>query len=222
MTVPSFERASFNPHTMNGMDVDLCDLLQSLSLASQSTRRKVSSRSSPTPEVTRNTDPPGERKSPTTLPKGYPTNRRCTFRTRTCQTIHRYVRTTNKLLSHANERSVPQSDTTSESSQSSSQPTQSRNDSSIHKETYGCAYLKILQGQIALDGYPTTGGDYLEAIFTHREIFTSFPPSHQDCARAFSDMAFTLERRAWRADRDADTEAVAAFRHEAWMIAAWQ
>jgi hypothetical protein len=37
---------------------------------------------------------------------------------------------------------------------------------------------------------------------------------------SFSDIAYSLEKRAWRADRDADTEAVTAFRHEAWMIAA--
>ncbi|KAG7086483.1 hypothetical protein E1B28_002433 [Marasmius oreades] len=112
------------------------------------------------------------------------------------------------------------SDTTSEYSNQSKPPTQSRNDKSTN-ETYGCTYLKVLQEQIAIEGYPTTGGDYLEAIFTHRELFTSYRGSHQDCARAFSDIAFSLERRAWRADRDADSEAVAAFRHEAWMIAAW-
>ncbi|KAF5355571.1 hypothetical protein D9758_006345 [Tetrapyrgos nigripes] len=82
---------------------------------------------------------------------------------------------------------------------------------------YGCAYLQAIQSQ--MDAYQTTGGDYLEAIFTHREILCSFPPAHRECARAFTDIAFALERRAWRADREADTEAVVAFRHEAWMIA---
>ncbi|KAF9262576.1 hypothetical protein L218DRAFT_945127 [Marasmius fiardii PR-910] len=116
------------------------------------------------------------------------------------------------------------SDTTSEysnPSNPSNSPTQPRNDNSTSKETYGCSYLKVLQEQIVIDGYPTTGGDYLEAIFTHREMFASYPGSHRDCPRAFSDIAFLLERRAWRADRDADTEAVVAFRQEAWMIAAW-
>lgn len=71
-----------------------------------------------------------------------------------------------------------------------------------------------------MDSYPTTGGEYLEAIFTHREILSSYPMAHHECARGFSDIAYTLEQRAWRADREADTEAVAAFRHEAWSIAA--
>ncbi|ESK97345.1 hypothetical protein Moror_17776 [Moniliophthora roreri MCA 2997] len=102
-----------------------------------------------------------------------------------------------------------QSDTASECSSSNTH---------LRSETYGCAYLKALQAQ--LDCYPTTGGEYLEAIFTHREILFAYPSSHQECARAFSDIAFQLEHRAWRADRDADTEAVMAFRHEAWMIAA--
>ncbi|KAK0494851.1 hypothetical protein EDD18DRAFT_286058 [Armillaria luteobubalina] len=81
----------------------------------------------------------------------------------------------------------------------------------------GCAYLQALRAQ--LDSYPTTGGEYLEAIFTHREILSSYPGAHQLCAQGFSDLAYALEQRAWRADREADTEAVVAFRHEAWMIA---
>ncbi|KAF5393486.1 hypothetical protein D9757_000498 [Collybiopsis confluens] len=89
---------------------------------------------------------------------------------------------------------------------------------STRSEHYGCAYLRTIQAQ--LESYPTTGGEYLEAIFTHREIFFSYPEAHIDCARGFSDIAHMLEHRAWRADREADTEAVAAFRHEAWTIAA--
>ncbi|KAJ3016967.1 hypothetical protein NUW54_g695 [Trametes sanguinea] len=30
--------------------------------------------------------------------------------------------------------------------------------------------------------YATTGGDYLEAIFTHREAFYAYPPGHRGCA----------------------------------------
>ncbi|KAL0571797.1 hypothetical protein V5O48_010171 [Marasmius crinis-equi] len=180
--VSPFDRAPYNVNTFNAMDTDLCDLLRSLSLASEAARRKEEC-GDVTPRVSH---------QPT-------------------------LDVQDEVMSDDS-----QSDTTSESSNPSNQPTQSRNDSSTHNEIYGCAYLKILQGQIALDGYSTTGGDYLEAIFTHREIFTSFPPSHTECARAFSDIAFSLERRAWRADRDADTEAVAAFRHESWMIAAYQ
>ncbi|KAF9061814.1 hypothetical protein BDP27DRAFT_1337616 [Rhodocollybia butyracea] len=89
---------------------------------------------------------------------------------------------------------------------------------STRRERYGCAYLQAIQAQ--LDSYSTTGGEYLEAIFTHREIFSSYPSAHPDCARAFGDIAYKLEQRAWRADREADTEAVVAFRHEAWSIAA--
>ncbi|KAG5637729.1 hypothetical protein H0H81_003439 [Sphagnurus paluster] len=83
--------------------------------------------------------------------------------------------------------------------------------------SYGCGYLQALQEQ--LDNYSTTSGEYLEAIFTHREILAAFPAAHRECARGFSDMAGMLEHRAWRADREADAEAVAAFRHEAWSIA---
>ncbi|KAJ4483534.1 hypothetical protein J3R30DRAFT_3402212 [Lentinula aciculospora] len=89
---------------------------------------------------------------------------------------------------------------------------------STRSESYGCAYLQAIKAQ--LDTYTTTGGEYLEAIFTHREILSSYPKAHQECARGFSDIAYMLEQRAWRADRDADVEAVTAFRHEAWSIAA--
>lgn len=85
------------------------------------------------------------------------------------------------------------------------------------EEVYGCAYLQMIREQ--LNNYPTTGGEYLDAIFTHREILCAYPVAHRNCARAFSDLAYSIEQRAWRADRDADTEAVTAFRHEAWMIA---
>ncbi|KAH9174961.1 hypothetical protein EDB89DRAFT_2067116 [Lactarius sanguifluus] len=53
------------------------------------------------------------------------------------------------------------------------------------------------------------------------QAFAARPASHTGCSAAFSALARSLELRAWRADRDADTEAVAAFRHEAWMVAAW-
>ena len=85
-------------------------------------------------------------------------------------------------------------------------------------EDYGCAYLQSVKSQ--LDLFATTGGGYLEAIFTHREIFAAYPAGHIQCSRALSDIACALERRAWRADREADTEAAAAFRHEAWAVAA--
>lgn len=83
----------------------------------------------------------------------------------------------------------------------------------------GCAYLRAIRHQLEWGAYPTTGGDYLDSIFTHREVLFSQPAAHRDCARAFSDLAGMLETRAWRSDRDADLEAVAAFRHEAWVVA---
>ena len=84
---------------------------------------------------------------------------------------------------------------------------------------YGCAYLQAIQQQLHEQGFPTTCGEYLDTIFTHREILFSYPAMHVHCARALSDLAYTMEKRAWRADREADSEAVAAFRHEAWVIA---
>ncbi|KAF8806551.1 hypothetical protein BYT27DRAFT_7102218, partial [Phlegmacium glaucopus] len=83
----------------------------------------------------------------------------------------------------------------------------------------GCAYLQSIRSQ--LEEYPTTGGEYLDAIFTHREILHSYPAVHRDCARGFSDLAYLLEKRAWRSDREADTEAVTAFRYEAWVTASF-
>ena len=83
----------------------------------------------------------------------------------------------------------------------------------------GCALVQAIRGQICAGGYPTTGGEYLETIFTHREAFYAYPEGHKTCAIGFTDLATDLERRGMRADRDADAEAAAAFRHEAWIIA---
>jgi len=91
--------------------------------------------------------------------------------------------------------------------------------SNSEEEPVGCALLQHVQASIDLY-YPTTGGDYLDTIFIHRSLFAAFPQVHRSCARCFSDIAYLLEKRAWRADRDADTEAIVAFRHEAWTIAA--
>ncbi|KAJ7270025.1 hypothetical protein B0H12DRAFT_1094097 [Mycena haematopus] len=83
----------------------------------------------------------------------------------------------------------------------------------------GCAYLQAIQCQLESEGFPTTGGEYIESIFTHRQIFFAFPGGHSCCARAFSDLACSLQRRDWRADREADMEAVTAFNYEAQFIA---
>ncbi|TFK23168.1 hypothetical protein FA15DRAFT_705725 [Coprinopsis marcescibilis] len=82
---------------------------------------------------------------------------------------------------------------------------------------YGCAYLQAIRSQI--EEFQTTSGEYVETIFTHREMFYAHPSAHRDCARGFSDIAYILEKRAWRADRESDMEAVSTFRHEAWMVA---
>ncbi|KAJ6593460.1 hypothetical protein B0H19DRAFT_21535 [Mycena capillaripes] len=83
----------------------------------------------------------------------------------------------------------------------------------------GCAYLQAVQFQLDTENFPTTGGEYIESIFTHRQIFFAFPGGHRCCARAFSDLACSLQRREWRADRDADMEAATAFHYEAQFIA---
>jgi len=91
--------------------------------------------------------------------------------------------------------------------------------SNSDEDSLGCALLQHVQATLN-DHYPTSGGDYLDTIFIHRSLFAAFPQVHRSCARCFSDIAYSMEKRAWRADRDADTEAVIAFRNEAWMIAA--
>ncbi|KAF8178657.1 hypothetical protein K438DRAFT_1270622 [Mycena galopus ATCC 62051] len=83
----------------------------------------------------------------------------------------------------------------------------------------GCAYLQTIQSQLDSEKFPTTGGEYIESIFAHRQIFFAFPGGHRCCARAFSDLACSLQRRKWRADREDDTEAVIAFNCEAQFIA---
>jgi hypothetical protein len=84
----------------------------------------------------------------------------------------------------------------------------------------GCAYLQAIRSSLDTDSYRTTSAEYLETIFTHREVFASYPRGHADCARGFEELAGVLERRGWRADRDKDGEAAAAFRHEARTLAA--
>ncbi|KAI9062437.1 hypothetical protein FKP32DRAFT_1593592 [Trametes sanguinea] len=117
-------------------------------------------------------------------------------------------------------------DSTYQPNPSKSQPTSSCSaDVPQPPPPCGCAYLQALHGQIHAGSYATTGGDYLEAIFTHREAFYAYPPGHRGCAVGFSDLARDLEMRelswgkAWRADWEGDSEAAAAFRHEAWVIA---
>ncbi|KAJ7686539.1 hypothetical protein B0H17DRAFT_714067 [Mycena rosella] len=84
-------------------------------------------------------------------------------------------------------------------------------------EPQGCALLQSIHSR--LESFGTTGGEYIECIFAHRQIFFAFPGGHRCCARAFSDLACELQRREWRADREADLEAASAFCYEAEFIA---
>ncbi|EPQ55161.1 hypothetical protein GLOTRDRAFT_129453 [Gloeophyllum trabeum ATCC 11539] len=100
------------------------------------------------------------------------------------------------------------------------QPVQTLSKPAVEEEHFGCGLLQAAQAQV--DSCQTTGpssGEYLDIIFTHRELLFTFPQAHKCCARAFTDLARAFETRGWRADRDGDPEAVAAFRNEAWMIA---
>ncbi len=87
----------------------------------------------------------------------------------------------------------------------------------------GCAYLQAILGQIRSGVYSTTTGDYLETIFTHREALYAFPQGHRECAVGFSELAGHLARRerqvGYRPDWEGDSDAVNAFRNEAWVIA---
>ncbi|KAF8176533.1 hypothetical protein BJ912DRAFT_698013 [Pholiota molesta] len=101
------------------------------------------------------------------------------------------------------------SDAESESStsSSSSEPRKPAVPSKADEERlYGCVYLQTIQAQLQAQGYPTTGGEYLDTIFTHREILFSYPSAHLECARALSDLAYhwrrgrgeQIERRIWK------------------------
>jgi hypothetical protein len=72
--------------------------------------------------------------------------------------------------------------------------------------SYSCAYLQAIR-TTQLEDCPTTGGEYLDFVLTHREILHSCPAVHHDCAQGFSDLACLLEKRPGRSDRDADIEA---------------
>ena len=83
----------------------------------------------------------------------------------------------------------------------------------------GCGLLQYIRSQISSDQYSTTGGDYLETVFIHRDLYRAYPQGHQECIIVFNDLARVLEQRAWRADRESDAEAAAAFKQEAWLMA---
>ncbi|KAG6332432.1 hypothetical protein ID866_6660 [Astraeus odoratus] len=65
--------------------------------------------------------------------------------------------------------------------------------------------------------FQTTNGAYLDTILTHRSLLAAFPPGHRGCAVALQEIARAVELRAWQADRDSDAEAVAALRQEAYL-----
>ena len=86
-----------------------------------------------------------------------------------------------------------------------------------HVEPFGCPLLLSINYHI--ETYPTTGGAYLDTIFTHRALLHASPREHGGCSRAFSDLSRKIDDREWRADRESDQEAVAAFLYEAMMVA---
>ncbi|KIJ65948.1 hypothetical protein HYDPIDRAFT_27161 [Hydnomerulius pinastri MD-312] len=73
----------------------------------------------------------------------------------------------------------------------------------------------------AASAFQTTNGAYLDTILTHRSLLGAFPPAHKGCAATLQEIARALELRAWQADRDSDAEAVAAFRQESFLTASW-
>ena len=85
-----------------------------------------------------------------------------------------------------------------------------------HAEPFGCPLLLSIHYHI--EAYPTTGGAYLDTIFTHRALLHASPREHEGCARALSDLAKKIDDREWRADRDSDQEAVIAFLLEAMTV----
>lgn len=120
-----------------------------------------------------------------------------------------------KDLSHHNFQSDASVSSTSSAGKPSSSPTLPE----------PCALLQNIIGLYdpaeELENFPTTCGEYLELLFTHRELFSACPHAHTGCPAGLTQLAHALELRAWRADRECDSEAVAAFRHESWQVAAW-
>jgi hypothetical protein len=110
---------------------------------------------------------------------------------------------------HLNQSNCPSQSDTSESS------TSTNDEPSPH----GCSFLRSVQSH--LEEYPTTGGAYIEILFSHREAAAAFPRWHvrRSCVRGFSELAEALVRREWRADREEDEEAATSFRYEAMRIA---
>jgi len=129
---------------------------------------------------------------------------------------------TNEPVSKPTVSDIPMND--AENYQVQSGTTASSSSSGVQHTPPPCALLEALTRSYdpdASDVLQTTCGEYLDLIFMHREAFAAQPSAHARCSAGFSALARAMELRAWRADRDADTEAIAAFRHEAWMVAAW-
>jgi len=115
----------------------------------------------------------------------------------------------------------------SDTSVSSSSSVVKRSPPPPHSLPEPCALLQAIIGvydpttEDELDHFPTTCGEYLDLLFTHRELFTAAPSTHTGCPAGLTRLARALELRAWRVDRECDSEAIAAFRHESWQISAW-
>lgn len=69
--------------------------------------------------------------------------------------------------------------------------------------------------------FQTTDGAYVDTILIHRSLQNAFPPGHRGCAVALQEIARALELRAWQAGRDSDADAVAALRQEAFLMTSY-
>lgn len=74
---------------------------------------------------------------------------------------------------------------------------------------------------VASTCFQTTDGAYVDTILIHRSLQNAFPPGHRGCAVALQEIARALELRSWQAGRDSDADAVAALRQEAFLMTSY-
>jgi hypothetical protein len=89
----------------------------------------------------------------------------------------------------------------------------------------GCPYLQAIRGQLAAGIAGGTSGEYLDTIFTHRELLLANPSAHMGCAEEFERLASCLEARprwSWQSHQArADGEAARAYREERRALVDW-
>lgn len=88
-------------------------------------------------------------------------------------------------------------------------------------EPFGCPMLQDIQTHLDWRTGSTTSTDFLEVILTHRESFVAFPVAHRTCAKAFTQLALTLETRARDTQSDSDLDMSIALHNEAWLVSGW-